>query len=259
MVLWSLCAAWLAVTACSRRATLDTPLDLDSEPPSAVPSAEGFVEALPGAISGPDYARLQALCTAEYAKDPDGCEATWSQANRKRFTLVPTDRQVVVRGDEGRLVLTLDVVVGGRTVDRIFAYAVADAQGWRLGGVDEIREHAAPFLEGLIGPHIDVGALPGDPALDGLGAQLVAAAAKLEGDPERILRGGRDVVVTLGARDNPRFVASHLHERLGRAVLEFTADDEPVYAVYLGRRDGVWSVREQGFGVLSARSLLRAR
>lgn len=258
-VLWVFCAAWLALGACNRRATLDTPLDLDDEPKSAVPSAASFVEALPGAISGPDYASLRALCTAEYAKDPQGCEATWEQANRKKFALQPTDRQVVVRGDEGRLVLTLDVIVGGRTVDRIFAYAVADADGWRLGGIDEIREHAAPFLEGLVGPHIDVEALPADPALDALGAQLVDVAAKLVGDPERILRGGRDVVVTLGARENPRFVGSHVHERLGRAVLEFTADDEAVYGVYLARREGVWSVREHGFGVLSARSLLRAR
>lgn len=259
MVLWTLCAAWVGLAGCPRRATLQVPLDIDSEAPSVVPRPEPFVEALPDAISGPDYERLRPLCTVEYAKDPDGCHGTWEQANRKHFALVPTDRQVVVRGDEGRMVLTLDVVVGGRTVDRVFAYAVADAKGWRLGGIDEIREHAAPFLEGLIGPLIDVAALPADPGLDALGAQLIAAAAKLEGDPERIIRGGRDVVVTLGARENPRFVASHLHERLGRAVLEFTADDEPVYGVYLARREGVWAVREQGFGVLSARSLLRSR
>jgi hypothetical protein len=258
-MLWALCVAWVGFVGCKTRPTLETPLDLEAEAPSAVPRPEPFVEALPAAISGADYEGLRPLCTVEYAADPDGCHGTWEQANRKGFTLVPTDRQVVVRGDEGRMVLSLDVVVGGRTVDRIFAYAVADAKGWRLGGIDEIREHAAPFLEGLIGAHIDVGAMPADPALDGLGARLIIAAAKLEGDPERILRGGRDVVVTLGARERPRFVGSHVHERLGRAVLEFTADDEPVYGVYLARRDGVWSVREHGFGVLSARSLLRAR
>jgi hypothetical protein len=257
-VLLGLVALGLA-SGCKPRATLSTPLDLDSEPASAVPSAEEFVEALPAAIAAPDYAALEPLCSARYAADPNGCKAIWDQASRKGFALQPADRQVVVRGDEGRLVLTMDVISGGRTVDRIFAYATGDAQGWRLGGIDEIREHAAPFLEGKIGPHVDVEALPADPALDALGQQLAAAAHALDGDPERLIRGGRDTVVTLAARDEPRFVRSYLLDVLGRAVLEFTANDEALYAVYLTRREGVWSVTEHGFGVLSARSLLRAR
>jgi hypothetical protein len=188
-VLLGLVALGLA-SGCKPRATLSTPLDLDSEPASAVPSAEEFVEALPAAIAAPDYAALEPLCSARYAADPNGCKAIWDQASRKGFALQPADRQVVVRGDEGRLVLTMDVISGGRTVDRIFAYATGDAQGWRLGGIDEIREHAAPFLEGKIGPHVDVEALPADPALDALGQQLAAAAHALDGDPERLIRGG---------------------------------------------------------------------
>ncbi|MCB9787649.1 MAG: hypothetical protein H6744_13285 [Deltaproteobacteria bacterium] len=244
---------------CPRRATLSAPLDLDTEAPSVVPPSGPFVEALPRAAQAPDPEALLALCTPAFREDPDGCEGLWRQVQAKGFALRPTDRQVVERGDLGRLVLTLDVVRGERVVDRIFAYAIADAEGWRLGGVDEIREHAAPFLEFLIGPQVDVAALPPDPALDAIGNALLTAAVTLDTQPERIASGARDVVVALAALQNPRFAGSHVHEPLGRAALEFHADDEPVFGVYLRYREGAWRIVDRGYGYLSARAFLRAR
>ena len=142
------------------------------------------------AIGKADAAKAESLCSKEYWSKPHGNTGVdfFGQAVRKRFGMPVISKEV----RKGRAVLTANIQVRDRTVDRVYVYLVKHGANWQIDGIDENDDHEF-FLNGSVSGHFHPRDLPPSKAMEELGQQILLATAnvKLRKQLERKLMSER--------------------------------------------------------------------
>jgi len=217
---------------------------------------------LSSAIEKNDAALAQAqFSDAAWSRERDSGQDFFGQAVRKRFEL----RQVGTQSKGERAVVTVDVAVAGKTVDRVFMYAQPKGGRWLIEALDENRGHAEPYLAGHVAAFFRVEDIPQNPALLKLGTLMLDAAQGKPGAHEKLYEQVTDTssvgYLHLNELRGATCKAAHFLEPMGRLALLFekpgpSGAEPEIIVIYLRKQDK-WHVFSRSTGRLNAGSMLQ--
>lgn len=208
----------------------------------------------------PSLAQAQ-FSTAAWSRDRDSGQDFFAQGVRKHFEL----RLVSTQNKGERAVITTDIVVAGKTVDRVFMYAQPKGGRWLIEALDENRGHAEPFLAGQVAAYFRVEELPHNPELLKLGTLISDAAEGKPGAHDKLYAQVTDTssvgYLHLNQLRGATCKAAHFLEPMGRLALVFEkpspSGGEPEgHVIYLRKQDKTWHVFSGGSS-LSASAMLQ--
>jgi hypothetical protein len=236
----------------------------------AVPSPENSFKAFVAAVGADDAAKAEALCTPGYWKsERDSGERLFKQAVRKEFEMKKID--VKTKGE--RAVVTTDIVVKGKVVDRIYMYAVSEKGNWLFDGANENENQIGYFLDGRLTGSFHPSDYEGSKELEELGAKLIAMAGPLNettdpaeqaglikevltGDPASIRSDLRLLLEV--AQNNLKVVATHMVDPISRgAIVIYDETGKDKIFIYVAKEADGWRLIRCYTGWLSAEAILR--
>lgn len=227
------------------------------------PELAAVVQKLAAALDKRDASLAQAQFTPDgWQRREDSGQGLYEQGTRKRFEL----RLAATQKQGERAVITVDVIVAGKAVDRIYLYLLRQSGRWLVDGLDENRGHHEPFLKGQVPAAFRVEDLPNSPSLIALGALITEAASGKPGAIERLYAQVVDTssvgYLHLAELRGATCKAAYFLEPLGKVALVFeraaeppSAQPEPV-VLYLQRQQAQWHVFSKSYGRASARAML---
>lgn len=220
------------------------------------------VKNLGTALEKNDAAQAQAqFSAAAWSRDSDSGKDFFAQGVRKKFEL----RLVTTQSKGERAVITTDIVVAGKIVDRVFMYAQPKGGRWLIEALDENRGHAEPFLAGHVAAFFRVEDVPQSPALLKLGTLLLDAANGKPGAHDPLYAQITDTSSTgylhLNQLRGATCKAAYFLEPMGRLALVFekpaqSAVEPELSVLYLRKSDKMWHVFSGG-SRLSASAMLQ--
>jgi hypothetical protein len=229
----------------------------------AVPDPAALVTRMADAIESRDDRLAEALfASGAYRRGPDSGERFFGQAVAKQFVL--TLRSTLV-ADDRRARVVVDVLLGGKPVDRVYFWAQRENGLWRIGAINEDKYFAQPFLDGLLPVDFFIGAQRGTTDLDRLGLRLRERASGPEGERGELGVENAESLKRLADAPTLAFKSTHLANELGCAVLLFQAPPAAPGAFadslsfVLTRRGGTgWKIASYAYAPPSNEAFLRA-
>lgn len=218
------------------------------------------------AIEKNDAALAQAqFSAAAWSREGDSGQDFFAQGVRKKFEL----RLVTTQSKGERAVITTDIAIAGKVVDRVYLYAQPKGGRWLIEALDENRGHIEPFLVGHVAAYFRVEDLPQNPALLKLGTLLIDAAAGKPGAHDLLYAQVTDTssvgYLHLSELRGATCKAAHFLEPMLRLALVFekpaqSGAEPEIVVLYLRKQDKqstMWHVFSRSSGRLSAGSMLQ--
>lgn len=227
------------------------------------PELSTVVQKLATAIEKSDAALAQAQFTQEAWRRPeDSGQSLYEQGRHKLFAL----RLAAIQRQGERAVVSVDVNIGGKRVDRVYLYTIRQNGHWLVDGLDENRGHHEPFLVGKVPAAFRVEDLPSSAPLMALGALMVDAANGKPGSADQLHAQVVDTssvgYLQLAELRGATCKAAHFSASLGKVALVFERPITPARPsperifLYLQRQQAVWHVYSRSYGFASASSML---
>ncbi len=235
-------------------------------------SPEKLIKTLSNLISIEDKVNTENCFTGECWKSRnDSGERFVKQAVRKKFELKLIDSKL----KEAKAVVTADIIIKGKIVDRLYFYAINNKGIWKIDGLNENKNQGEHYINDRLPARFNISSYKGNQELEDLGTKLLSLAKQLKviakDDQEQKKTLLNDLFIGNAAENysklrlllkvsdlSLKIVSTHMVTSIkrGAIVVKDESGKEKVF-IYLERDKEGWKLINCLVGWLSAESLLR--